>query len=1063
VTDLAAAATPAGDGSPAAADAAVQQAVEAFVEAHGSGDAPDAAAFAARYPDAIRPRVLAQCREYLAFDGLLGPQPALPPAPPAGGTPGRALGDFVIQEELGRGGMGVVYLAWQQSLRRRVALKVMASGLVLSARHVERFRREAAAAAQLHHPAIVAVHALVEHDGTFALAMDYVAGRNLADILDDLRLANGDGATTVEGTLGLAADKGWVAECAMFVAELAGALAVAHGANVVHRDLKPRNLMLDERRQVRLLDFGLAKSLDDGSISLSGEITGTAHYLSPEQTLGKRVAVDHRADIWALGVILYEMLTLRRPFDGRNLQQIVYAICFQEPTPPQRVNHKVPRDLAIVCLKALEKDPTKRYQTAAELRADLQRFLRWEPVLAKPAGALTRAAKWVRRHRVETAVAVLAVLAGLVALLVDARAGRRADELIARAKDAAAQERHDAATALVAQALALRNDEPTRTLHQMFSEQGRRVQAEAAKLALDATNAIERDRAAAIELALQAVALHASATTRSAVLDALGSGSVVRELRDRTAPRPPRLVGARWSPDGRHAVLLGYGGHAQLWDTATARPGALLRGHAADTPEPVPVVDAVFSNQQRLVTAGADGTLRCWRTADGSLERTLALPGPATQLRGSRDGARVLVLTHRRTDRGFASAARVWDAQTMSPLGDAVELPQLAVACAIAADGAHAAVACGDDTVHVWPTDGSAVPRVTAAGERVRALAFAPDGALLAIASGSVVQLLRLRDHARCGSARHSLAVTSLAFASSGTRLLTGSRDGTARLWRLAPGAADGAIELIETATLLGHTGPVDHVAFDANDVLALTGTGGQAGQLCLFDVAAGGVATATPVRRYEVGGSIDSVEYAANGAAVLARAGDRALVWDFGAARGVVAMRHGVGVGAVAFDAGGALVVTASAADERVRAWSATDGKVAWTTPPVRGVPQTGIDVDAASGRVASWGRRGRTVHVRDAANGEVLHELDARCAVHAARLLARGTRLLTAGDRDGRGSVTVWDTATWQPVLELAPDRAVDAADASADGALLARRSSATTGRCGCGPSPAARRAAS
>jgi serine/threonine protein kinase len=185
--------------------------------------------------------------------------------------------------------------------------------------------------------------------------------------------------------LGLQPDKGWVAECAMFVAELAGALAVAHQANVVHRDLTPRTLMLDERRQVRLLDFGLAKSLDDGSISLSGEITGTAHYLSPEQTLAKRVEVDHRADIWALGVILYEMLTLRRPFDGKNLQQIVYEICFHEPVPLQKRNPKVPRDLVTICNKALEKDPNKRYRTAAELEADLLRFLRWEPVHAKPA------------------------------------------------------------------------------------------------------------------------------------------------------------------------------------------------------------------------------------------------------------------------------------------------------------------------------------------------------------------------------------------------------------------------------------------------------------------------------------------------------------------------------------------------------------------------------------------------------------------------------------------------------------------------------------------------------
>ena len=266
-----AAATPAPEPSQRTS---VQQAVEQFVELHSCGEAPDLTAFAARFPTDLQPQILAQCREFLAFDGLLGHQPWHDGAPTTKATAspgeGRAFGDFIIQEELGRGGMGVVYLANQKSLNRRVALKVMASGLTLSKRHVERFRREAAAAAQLRHPAIVAVHSLTEVDGTFALAMDYVAGRNLADILDDLRLANGDEPTTVDGTLGLAKEKGYVAECAMLVAELASGLAAAHQAGVVHRDLKPRNLMLDDRRQVRLLDFGLAKSLGEGSISMSG-------------------------------------------------------------------------------------------------------------------------------------------------------------------------------------------------------------------------------------------------------------------------------------------------------------------------------------------------------------------------------------------------------------------------------------------------------------------------------------------------------------------------------------------------------------------------------------------------------------------------------------------------------------------------------------------------------------------------------------------------------------------------------------------------------------------------
>ena len=338
VSDPALAGTPSGSH-----DTTIQQAVEAFVKQHAAGAATDPATFAAGYPETMRAEILSQCREFLTFDGLLGRQEWQEPEQEA--EDGRVFGDFLIQEELGRGGMGVVYLAKQKSLNRRVALKVMASGLTLSKRYVERFRREAMATAQLRHRAIVPVHSLIEVDGTFALAMDYVAGRNLADVLDDLRLANTEDGGVEIGTLGIATDKGYVAECAMLVAEVASALAVAHHNQVVHRDLKPRNLMIDDRRQIRLLDFGLAKSLDATreSLSVSGELTGTWHYMSPEQTLAKRVEIDHRADIWALGVILYEILTLKRPFDGKNQHQIVYEICFKEPVLVARpLRHYIP-------------------------------------------------------------------------------------------------------------------------------------------------------------------------------------------------------------------------------------------------------------------------------------------------------------------------------------------------------------------------------------------------------------------------------------------------------------------------------------------------------------------------------------------------------------------------------------------------------------------------------------------------------------------------------------------------------------------------------------------------
>ncbi len=1024
-----AAATRPGDGP----DDAVQHAVEAFVQAHGSDAAPDPAAFAARYPEAIRPRVLAQCREFLAFDGLLGHQPWQPDA--ATPAPGRTFGDFVIQEELGRGGMGVVYLAWQPSLRRRVALKVMASGLTLSKRHVERFRREAAAAAQLHHRAIVAVHALVEVDGTFALAMDYVAGRNLADILDDLRLANGDGATTVEGTLGLAPDKGYVAEAAMFVAELASALAVAHQANVVHRDLKPRNLMLDERRQVRLLDFGLAKSLDGGSISMSGEITGTAHYLSPEQTLAKRVEVDHRADIWSLGVILYEVLTLRRPFDGKNLQQIVYEICFQEPVPPQRRNHKVPRDLAIVCQKALEKDPSKRYQTAAELEADLQRFLRWEPVHAKPAGAFTRAAKWARRHRVETTVVALALVSALVAWGFAWQRGQRADDLLASAAAAAGGGRYADAYTSANQALALRNDETTRARLEQYAEAVRRTQLEAASLAVQSRNAVDVDREHAIRLALAAVDKHASLDTRSAVLDALGRGSVTRTLRAPGDDPLPRLLAASWAPDGRHVATIGYGGHAQLWDAATGAVALSLRGHP--TAPGSPVLGVGFAGDGRIVTAGTDRTLRFWRREDGSLEHTVALPGVAAGMQLDATGARALVLTY---DKDGASAAQVFDTATFAPVSPLVAHPHRLTAWALAADG-HLAATCSGSGVRVWRVaDGRDVfAQPVATHSALPALAFAPDARLLAVADGNDVLLVDAADGRVAGRVRHSGAVRAVAFDPAGARLLTGAADRTARVWALRRDGA-GAVEGREVATFGDHEAPVQHVAFAANGQLALTATaGGQRGELAVHDVDPGREGASSTLYRYATGPSVLAAAFAPDGGAVVAVAGsERAFVWDFRQALGVVTIPQPGWAGAVGFDASGARLATGGT-DERVRLWSAADGELLWTSRALQR-PQTRLDV--AGGRIACASLRDGAVHLLRLDDGEVLGELAGPGdAVHAVRFQADGTRVMAAGSGAAHdGLLLLWDVAPRAVAFRLARPKPIVAADLRADGAIVA-----------------------
>jgi WD40 repeat protein len=1021
--DGAAQKTPPGDG---ASNATVQQAIEQFIELHATGQGPDPATFAGRFPEDVRKDVLLQCREFLAFDGLLGHQEWQPT--PAKETQGRSFGDFVIQEELGRGGMGVVYLAQQKSLNRRVALKVMASGLTLSKRHVERFRREAAAAAQLHHPAIVAVHSLSEVDGTFALAMDYVAGRNLADILDDLRLANGDSPTTIEGTLGLAPEKGYVAECAMFVAELASALAVAHQGGVVHRDLKPRNLMLDDRRQVRLLDFGLAKSLGEGSISMSGEITGTAHYMSPEQTLAKRVEIDHRADIWALGVILYELLALRRPFDGKNLQQVVYVICFQEP---------VPRDLVTICQKALEKDPKKRYPTAAEFEADLQRFLRWEPVHAKPASATTRVLKWMRRHRTESLLAGVLLVGGVVMLGLSWHRDAQADELLTAAARAEESGDFERAQGLATQALALRNDEVTRARLKSYGQAQQTRRAEASIKSYESATLREHDREGAIRTALDAVDLSASLETRSAVLAAMGSGSMARPLLGEVDGKLPRLVGSRWSPDGSTVLLFGFGGHASLWDPASARRLALLTGHPAQAT----IVDAAWLEPDRLATVAIDRTLRFWRRSTATLERTIKLDGVPSFLHPDAKGKRILVTTYSTETKTYQ--AQVFDTPGGTPLAPAVAHAQLFVAAVLDPKGELAAT-CGGAEVKVWHADtGVAAFADIPVRGRVHALEFGLAGQVLAIACEHEVRFVHTASGQVVGTIAHSKDVYSMAFDESGKRLVTGSGDLTARVWDLVSNDSGHTLQLTESATLTGHATAVRHIGFTRDGQFALTATGEPTGALSVFDVDTGRGATGTRLHHFEAGPSIGHAELSPDGQSVLALAGvQRPIVWDLGGARGVLTIRQSGWAGALAFAPSGTHLATGGS-DERLRLWSTATGGLVWTSVDL-GQPQTCLDVDAAGERIASTGRRDGAVHVLRLDDGERLFDLTGHGKGHAVVRFARdGKHLLSAGKAatsESAGSAILWNLNDRSRAVELSRPRPIVAADLAPDGSLLA-----------------------
>ncbi len=334
---------------------------------------------------------------------------------------GQRLGDFELLEEIGRGGMGVVYRARQVSLEREVAVKVLATHLSRSPRHVDHFLREARAAAKLHHRSIVSIHFVGNVEDAHFFAMEFVGGR---DLHEELKIQAGlaSGRTILPPR----DSSRYVPVVTRLCADAADALQYAHERGIVHRDVKPHNLLLRVTGDVCLADFGLAKDESLGSISKSEEIQGTPYYMSPEQTRVEGTRVGHRTDVYSLGVVLYELLTLHRPFSGTTSHEVLHAIAVDEPETVRSFNPRVPKDLETICAKAMEKSPERRYATAAAFADDLRRFLNHEAILARPATVADHLSRSLRRHRGTISIAVLILVALVTGILL---AERRAKAL----------------------------------------------------------------------------------------------------------------------------------------------------------------------------------------------------------------------------------------------------------------------------------------------------------------------------------------------------------------------------------------------------------------------------------------------------------------------------------------------------------------------------------------------------------------------------------------------------------------------------------------------------------
>lgn len=967
---------------------------------------------------------------------------------------------YEVVGELGRGGAAVVYRARHLGLNRLVALKMLVVSLQVGNLR-ERLRREARALARLKHPNIVQVYDVGEHDGQPYCALELVDGTTLA------RWAGG-----VPRLPRVAAE---------IVLTVARAVEYAHQNGILHRDLKPANILLEsvggatvEGRsrssvatdhpasivefQPKVADFGLAtgtaQAEPDEGLTETGAVLGTPSYMAPEQVRVAGGSVGPGADVYALGAILYELLTGRPPFRATGAFETLLQVAHDEPVSVARLQPGLPRDLTTICMKCLEKAPAGRYLRAADLADDLKRFLAHEPIRARPVGPAGRVIRWAKRRPARAATLLSAVGASIVAFAVVFWLWRESEVARSRAEELAASE------AAAHRAVREQRDDATRARHRAERASAELVLDQSLELCergevgpglvglagglrrvvdarLDDLEPVFRANlsawAAHLLVPVESPPLGSSVTALAYRPDGkrvlvgqwankfgkMGPGEAREWDPEKWVPVGPPLAhdgpvtAVAYSPDGSRIMTGGLDETVRLWDAETGTPvGVPLRGVG-------PVRAVAFSPNGRTFAAGGEGSgpeakvrLRVWdaRTRE-PIESINDLPGTVHALAYDPAGT-VLAFgcsIPAKSGPQAGGLVRQWDVVAGRSAGP--ELLHSSEVCAVAfcpTDGRILLTGSMDKTSLLWDrTTGQRVGPAQVHPYEVHAVAFAPNGLTIVTGGGDTrwfvgkaagASLLdTLTGRSRTGLLRHLEAVDAIAVRPDGRHVVTGCRDGHARMWEVGN---------LRPATVRYHPFPLAAVAFDPNGRMLISGGGsiGKAGGQSRVWESGSGRPTVAPLEHPT---RVESLAVAPDGQVYATGCvNGTAQAWEVGSHRPVgPVLDHSRPVESLAFTPDGRVLLTVAPPEAKL--WDMRSGHLRWPGPPA--VHPVNVAILSPDGRLVLTGGADGVPRLWDTATGLASIELPKTGgAIHAAAFSPDADRILT-GDSDG--VVRLWD----------------------------------------------------